>query len=80
MIPDLPPWTRTPPPGRCPNCLTVPQPGDTHGQVMARDAYGTPLLFCWDDEGRELPADDEAPDLPALDPWTTGDPGQPPPF
>jgi hypothetical protein len=82
VIPDLPPWTRTAPPARCPHCLTVPSPGDTHGKVMARDAFGQPLVFCYDDEGQELPADD-APAGPSPDPWTDPDAAaalNPPPF
>jgi hypothetical protein len=71
MIPDLPPWATTPPPARCPDCLRVPLPGDSHSRVMAHDAFGQPIVFCYDDEGESLPAEEEH--TPAPDPWLDPD-------
>lgn len=81
MTAHLPPWATAPAPAHCPHCGLVPQPGDTHGKVQARDAYGNPLVFCYDDEGESLPADDEYEPVP--DPWHDPDAAsahEPPPF
>lgn len=80
MIPDLPPWTDTSRIRLCPDCRRQPQAGERHGLLDGTTEDGEPLGFTCLDAADEMLLPPPTGSYSGPDPWSLGDPSEPPPF